>query len=221
MARGVHLPGWLYESLPYIYGASGVLAVFVLRGIAAFISGILLLSAGFIIWIMRRDYRRQAAARPARQADPEKLYGKSQPAPAGLVNLVWQKSFDVGHEIIDRQHRRLFSLGNEVINALIARQSKADIELLLSELVDEIAEHFRAEEEIMAGYDNPLSEEHKEIHSALLARVRELQRRFHHGTMTVGELVGFITYDVVAEHIMKEDFKFSPAIREAVATATT
>lgn len=208
MARK-HQPDWLYESLPYVYFVGGLTTIFFVRNVLVFICSLLLISAGLIVLKMRYDYRNQ----PAESAEET----PSKSSKASLVQLRWQASFEVGHEVIDRQHRKLFSLGNQLINALMSKQAKGDIELLLCDLVDELVEHFRCEEEIMANYNAPLSEAHKAIHQALRERLFDLQQRFSQGRVLASELVGFLAYDIVAEHIMKEDLKFAPDCKELVA----
>ncbi|MEW6676357.1 MAG: hypothetical protein AB1421_00415 [Pseudomonadota bacterium] len=54
-----NLPYWLYESLPYFYAAMGVLAIASLEAIIGKISGMLLISAGAVIWQLRFTYRRR------------------------------------------------------------------------------------------------------------------------------------------------------------------
>ena len=196
-------PDWLYEALPYLYAIAGIVTIVAFRSNAGSFSGGLLIAAGLSVWKMRRDYRRQvlAAQNQAPLVDDEN---------AGLVRIAWRSSFNVGHAVIDMQHRQLFELGNEIINAVLSRRSHGEIELLMQELVADIENHFDSEERIMAEHDAPLSEPHKEIHRTLLQKVKSYQDRFHRMELSVGELVGFIAYDVVSQHIIKEDLKFKP-----------
>lgn len=53
-------PAWLYEPLPFIYIATGALALLKLDGGFADLSGSLLILAGGCVWQMRRSYRRAA-----------------------------------------------------------------------------------------------------------------------------------------------------------------
>lgn len=199
-----HKPRWLYEALPYLYVSGGTLTLVGVRNWAAALSSLLLMSAGGVIWKMRRDYRLQHLAD-----------GSDGPATSrrgaanSLVEMVWRPGFEVGHELIDRQHKRLFAIGNELINAIILRKSKGDIELTMDDLVNDIADHFRTEEELMQGLGRPVSEAHLQSHQRLLTEVRALREKFQSGEMMVGELVGFIAYDVIAQHIIKEDLDFS------------
>ncbi|WP_207062599.1 hypothetical protein [Motiliproteus sp. SC1-56] len=69
----------VYESLPYLYLAVGVVAVLVLHHPLAYLCGALLYAAGAAIWVMRSAYRRRnhnrvpVGARRSLQV-PEQLY---------------------------------------------------------------------------------------------------------------------------------------------------
>jgi hypothetical protein len=52
-----HRPGWIYETLPYVYAASGLLTMLVLRNAMSIFSGVLLLSAAGLVMWMRIEYR--------------------------------------------------------------------------------------------------------------------------------------------------------------------
>lgn len=54
----IYLPGWLYERLPHAYVTSGFSTLIALEHLAAYISGALLVSAGVLVWKVRRDFRR-------------------------------------------------------------------------------------------------------------------------------------------------------------------
>lgn len=207
-----HKPNWLYEPLPYAYGVIGLAAALGTGNSIGIVSGIALCSAGAAIWQLRRTYRNTRAVQSSDESLPVIPEG---PIESRLVNLLWKPSFNVGHEVIDRQHRRLFEISNDLINSLLTRKLKGDIELLLDELILDIKEHFQSEEEIMMGYNNPISDAHKNIHANLLSRVKQMRERFHSDKLSVSELVGFLTCDVVADHIIKEDLKFGASVRSA------
>ena len=128
---------------------------------------------------------------------------------AALRELRWRRSYETGHPIIDQQHSALFDLANKLIHAVHSEKHRIDIELLLDEFVAHIKEHFATEEEVLARTGFPLSERHKEVHHALLARARELRKWYGAGRLAASELVGFIADDVIADHILKEDSKFA------------
>jgi hemerythrin-like metal-binding protein len=126
-----------------------------------------------------------------------------------LTEVVWKPSFECGHSVIDAQHRRLFGLGNEVIKALSANKLRGDIEWLLDELVDHITDHFHTEEAVLAKTKHPITEEHQGIHRTLMSKAADLRDRSRRGEVTISEIVGYIVYDVITDHVTTEDLRFS------------
>lgn len=57
-------PEWLYKALPCIYLASGIATIVVLRDTMVVFSGLMLISAGAIVWFMRTASGRQAREGP-------------------------------------------------------------------------------------------------------------------------------------------------------------
>lgn len=200
-------PNWLYELLPYIYAVIGVVTIVVLQNIMSVISGLALISAGGYVWTMRWSYRRSPRRRYSGGAT-----AKGETANTGLVRLVWRDSYDCGYPTIDTQHRQLFELGNELINAILGYKPKQAVEMLLDELIEHIVDHFRTEEALLVKIAYPLSSAHQDSHRILLERARGLEGRYRRGELVVGELVSFITYDVIAQHVVKDDLKFSPTV---------
>lgn len=196
------IPKWIYELLPYIYIGAGSIVLGTLHNFPGFTSGILLLSAGLFIAQQRKYYR-------SKLKRERKVAEQKRQSPQPIIEFTWQPSFSVGNEVIDRQHRRLFALGNELLDAIMRKLSKADIELMMDELVSDIEKHFATEEEIMTKAGYPLSETHQEIHADLLSRVKSLRDRFQKGQLAAQDLIGFITYDVINQHIIKEDLKLA------------
>lgn len=198
-----YLPDWLYELLPYAYLLSGIITWMVLPN--GWLSSLLLIAAGAIIWFQRRQYRNQNSPTETGHA------GRSTDHEKNLhLQITWQPSYAIGHELIDRQHRRLFALGNDLLSAVVSKQPKADIELMLEELLEEIDEHFASEEAILG---SPLllhSEAHKKIHRSLHEGCQELIERFRSDRIQTKELIGFIVCDVIYQHIIVEDQKLKP-----------
>jgi hemerythrin-like metal-binding protein len=123
------------------------------------------------------------------------------------AQLIWRADYATGHELIDRQHRRLFSIGNELIASLLAGSSAADIELLLDDLVGDIGEHFTTEEAVLAEAGRPLDADHLDHHRALRERIKDYRDNCHGGRLRINELVKFIANDVIAGHIIMEDLR--------------
>jgi hemerythrin-like metal-binding protein len=163
-----------------------------------------MVSAGLLIWWQRRSYRKALLRQRHRQgaaAGP----GKGD---AGLVSLVWRTEYESGHLLIDVQHRKLFELGNTLLNAILDKQSKLDVELMLEDLISDISNHFCTEETLLSRANHPLTPEHQAIHRTLLARCKAMAERYHRNELKVGDLFQFVAIDVVSDHIIKEDLRF-------------
>jgi hemerythrin-like metal-binding protein len=207
MASSKKQPKWLYETLPYVYIVGGIATAAILQHVIATISGLLLLSAGALVLTMRHNYRtsRQApAAAPLREAQE-----RNSDEGAGLLQIGWRPAFEVGHDVIDRQHRHLTALGNEIITALIQRRPREDVDLMLDVLVTEIGKHLQLEASLAAGQGATPARSVAESHRSLLARATDLRDRHQCGALLPGDLVGFIAYDLVAMHVVKEDVRLA------------
>ena len=62
------LPTFIYESIPYVSFGVGGLSLFYANNLLMIISGLMLVVAGATIWKMRRDYRKDRAARERARA---------------------------------------------------------------------------------------------------------------------------------------------------------
>lgn len=204
------LPDWLYESLPYLYAVVGVASAIFVRNAIAFVSGLVLVSAGVVIWNLRRQWRARAAIK-ARDRSTLELGELLCRENSQALRVVWLPHFEVGHELIDRQHRRLFSIANELIDALVSGKSKADIDLILDDLAQHLTRHFQAEEDVFLQNGRPTDETHLDNHAKLLKRVRELQTKLWAEHLSTGEIVAFVAHDVITDHVTKEAVAFRSA----------
>jgi hemerythrin-like metal-binding protein len=216
-AREGHFPEIIYGALPSVYLCAGLLTMAVLRNWAAAFSGLAWISAAGIVWVLRYRYRSAFNDSGGRMDVPE----AANEAARGrvLTEIVWKPSFDCGHSIIDAQHRRLFGLGNELIEAVSTNKPQGDIEWLLDELVSHITDHFCTEEAVLAKTKHPITQEHQDIHRTLLSKAADIRDRTRRGEMPTTDLVGFIVYDVITDHITTEDLKFARVA--SVATRRT
>jgi hemerythrin-like metal-binding protein len=198
-------PDWLYEALPSIYLVTGLVTLAAVQNLMGAVSGLMLLAAAGSVWSLRHRYRRERQHNAVLTARSAALRGDGS---GSAFQVVWRDAFAVGHEVLDGQHRKLFGLGNEIITAISSKRSREEVEMLLYNLVQDMEIHFRSEEEIMAGENNPLPDDHKESHHSLLNRLKLLRTRYCAGQLQASELLGFIAYDIVAQHIGSEKMKF-------------
>lgn len=203
-------PDWLYESLPYVYVAAGTVCALLTANPIGIVSGLLLISAGAIVWHLRRSYRKAGGRRPGH-------YDVEPPPPArpstGLAELSWRNALDGPHPELDAEHRSLFALGNAAIEALVKGRPEGDVEMKLQDLLQAFEKHCADEAVFLEDFGRPLTEERRAAPGALLARARELDDRYREGRLPVSALVGFVAYDVVVQHVAEGHYWQRPEAR--------
>ena len=200
--KKLRVPAGLYDALPCFYVCAGLLAMIVLHNGLAVFMGLALVSAGGILGVLRYQCRRGLHQGAAGLDLPEL---KSQEAAVGgLVQISWPAAFDCGHPVIDAQRRRLFSLGSELINAVLMKQSRAQVERLIDELIERTIDHFRSKESVLAETNQPSLKNHQEIHRALLARAANVRGHFLAGEIAASELVGFVSCEVMSDYLIRD-----------------
>lgn len=200
--KKLRIPAGLYDALPCFYVCAGLLAMIVLHNGLAVFMGLALMSAGGILGLLRYQCRRGLHRGMAGVDLPET---KGEQAPGqGPVQISWLHAFDSGHPVIDGQRRRLFGLGGELINGVLLKQSRAQVERLIDELIERIIEHFRTKEAVLAETNQPALKNHQEIHRALLARAASVRDHFLGGEIPASELVGFVSCEVMSDYLIRD-----------------
>lgn len=196
-------PDWLYKKIPYLYIAAGILTILVLRNAMGVFSGCMLITAGVTVWSLRKNRR---------EVLPSANTAVKNKKDSGLIHIVWRQSFASGHKIIDDQHRSLFTDANELIDVITNHQPSLVINAAMRELIKDIQTHFKAEEEILEKLAPGIVASHKAIHAKLLEETRALADRVLQKQASPRELIGFLVFDVISSHLIREDSGFFPAI---------
>jgi len=132
---------------------------------------------------------------------------------ASFAHLAWSHEYESGNATIDSQHKVLFNLGDSMLSAMIAGQSKENISSIATELAEHVTKHFKDEDAIFRAAGYPLADEHSRIHNTLVHGMKGLLEKFDVGTLSVGELFSFLALDVVSGHLLTEDRKFFPYLQ--------
>ena len=134
---------------------------------------------------------------------------KGQASPQGGL-IRWDDSLSVNIALVDRQHRKLVELINQLFEALRAGKGKEALAPVLESLVDYTQRHFTDEERMMNSHGYPGLEEHREAHAHLIARVTEFQTKLAQGKETISsELFNFLK-SWLLHHIKEKDKAYAP-----------
>lgn len=129
---------------------------------------------------------------------------------SAFVRLAWSSAFESGCAAIDRQHRNLFLLGNDLLGGIVAGLPDDEVVALGRQLVHELAVHFRDEEKLFREAFYPGADDHSRLHSALLQDMRSILDKFSSRRVSVAELFELLVIGIVKDHFLTEDRKFFP-----------
>lgn len=173
-------------------------------------------------WIDRTERKMHAAKAEGRNRVECDVLQPPGGAPAehiegAFVHLSWHDAYLSGHEGIDEQHRNLFRIANELLEAVLSRRPKDEVAGCVTRLMDAIVEHFLDEEAILAEIGFPALQSHAAEHTWLIEKGRALAKEFEDGSLAVGRLFQYLAYDVVALHILGADREYFPLIKTHIA----
>jgi hemerythrin len=125
-----------------------------------------------------------------------------------MALLNWSRDYQLGHAVVDAEHRRLFDLINDFHYSFLTSRDLGEVRRLLNALVRYSETHFRNEEQLMAEAGYPDLERHKEIHAGLFETIFVLQEKLEAGAVKMeSETVAFLR-TWLTEHITEEDKAF-------------
>lgn len=126
----------------------------------------------------------------------------------------WKKEYVTGNQKIDDQHQHLFDIINVLHQAMTEKHGQDVIKKTLNDLLQYTIEHFTTEEMIMLYHHYPNYKEHKERHTNLTNKLKELAIKFEHSTHSINLEVLHLLNEWLAHHIKGEDKKLMKFLQE-------
>ena len=128
--------------------------------------------------------------------------------------LAWSKDFELGNTQVDTQHRRLFELVSELVEACMLGCDSAQLKATLDFLVNYTVQHFRDEEALQVRVKYPGYENHKRLHEDFKVSVGDLVRKFNDGGSSeeLSNNVNRVIVRWLINHIQQEDKKIGKHI---------
>ena len=122
--------------------------------------------------------------------------------------IPWSQELSVGIRELDKQHKILTRLINQLYNeAILKRPDNSVISGILNELAQYTIIHFSVEESLFRIFDYPDTDSHQQHHEQLKENLFDIQNKFHLGTPVTLELMGFLR-QWLKQHIMKDDKQY-------------
>ena len=123
----------------------------------------------------------------------------------------WDSSYDVKIEIVDKQHRHLVALMNELYNACLGEKGALEQKFrdVMKELVDYVLVHFKDEERIMEAINYPKLKEHQQKHQDFVKTMLGSVNAYTSGKQFVPNTFVRFLRDWLFNHILIEDKELS------------
>ncbi|GMT48715.1 MAG: hypothetical protein IEMM0008_0254 [bacterium] len=131
-----------------------------------------------------------------------------------VIFMVWDDSFSVNVKSIDRQHKRLVDILNNLYTALSIGKDKNVLKEILTSLTRYTKIHFTYEESQMKKADYPDFQEHIKEHEKLLGEVSHFQEMFNEGKTDLSKDILVFLQDWLTDHIKVTDKKYSTLFNE-------
>ena len=162
----------------------------------------------------------QAKAQGRNRVVADMMYSgdtQADPRERAFTPLVWKDAFLSGNDLIDRQHKHLVKMANELFAAMLSERPDADAALIVSSIMAETRQHFQDEEAILRQLGFDKVDQHAAEHAQLLDRAQHLAGRFEAKELTLGSLFQFLAHEVVIRHILGSDRAYFELIAAAQA----
>lgn len=124
-----------------------------------------------------------------------------------MEQLQWNERFSVGVGLIDNQHKKLFSIINDLIVAKENSQQQDVIEDILTELIAYTEYHFSSEEKLIKIH--PKYEDHCRIHKNFVAKVAEQAEFYQSSKQDISDETLEFLINWLKNHVLKTDLFFS------------
>ncbi|RQD70107.1 MAG: bacteriohemerythrin [Tindallia sp. MSAO_Bac2] len=130
----------------------------------------------------------------------------------------WKEEFSSQIEKFDEQHKQLFNLGNDLVNAIQSNQHADHYDEIMASidaLKDYTEYHFNAEEALLEKHQYPKLMSHKMQHKKFLAKIESFYEKDidENQVEITMEMVHFIA-DWIQNHILKVDAEYGDFLNE-------
>lgn len=122
--------------------------------------------------------------------------------------LQWNNEWNSGNEDVDKEHKELLELLNDLINAAIMEMDFEKSLEKLDALIDRTIKHFDREEEILKDIGYKDYDKHSKIHKNLIGKVFQLKQCYENRELNPSAFFSFLADDVVIGHLINEDIQF-------------
>lgn len=127
--------------------------------------------------------------------------------------IEWKKSYSVGLDSIDDDHKKLLGMINQLQTASHYMTDDRMVEHILDELIDYTKYHFSREEKIMLDCEYPGLVAHKKLHRDMINKISTFIDEYRlHNTRTIDDVTQFLKSWLI-NHINGSDKEYVPYLK--------
>jgi len=127
---------------------------------------------------------------------------------------IWLPKYETGNPSVDRQHKRLFEMVNELHHGIVSGHGRETMGPTLKSLAKYTLEHFATEEGFMRASSYEHYPRHKARHDELAKQVKELITQYDSGSLALPGTLSKFLADWLTPHIKEEDMEMITWLRE-------
>lgn len=131
-----------------------------------------------------------------------------------MAALPWKDEYNVNVAAMDRQHRRLADLVDQLHTAFHSNQTGKEIRETLSELIAFARLHFATEEELMLKYAYPDYPAHQAEHKLVLGQMNKLADYLKENSAISFDAEADESEDWVTKHLLERDAPLGKFLNE-------
>ena len=127
-----------------------------------------------------------------------------------MEKIIWNKSLSVGVEEIDRQHKHLVDMINQMLSMNGVTVDSEVISETLTKMTEYADYHFDSEEQLMKKHGYPEFEAHHREHVNFMRKTAELSMSTMNYKKSIPtELLEYLKTWLI-EHILQSDMQYKP-----------
>ncbi len=162
------------------------------------------------LWFKRADL----SLYKAKQTRRNRVIAWNDTAPLSLSHMKfdWQVAWESGHPEIDKQHKEMLSLSNQLIDMELAGQTHEALDTQLGLLQEHFLRHFQYEEALMDSIGYAKADKHRLIHAGLYADLGKMRKDLRTKNIDTKTLFTLLVGKIEIGHMLQEDADFFPLV---------
>ncbi|NLI57580.1 MAG: hemerythrin family protein [Clostridium sp.] len=112
------------------------------------------------------------------------------------MSIQWRKSYEIGVEEVDSQHKELFKRIRDLLDACSQNKGRQEVSKMIDFLEEYVEIHFTSEEKLHIKNLYPEYKGHKLLHAKFVKNFEELKKKFEDEGPTL-QFVGMVNKFVV------------------------